>query len=237
MNKKKFYIVLDSETCNTIEQPLCYDIGWVVCDRNGNIYEERSFVVAEIFLDMKDLMQTAYYAEKIPEYWADIKGGNRTIKTMWNIRKVLLADMEKYDTKRVGAYNMGFDKRALNNLVRYTSKSWARWFFPYGTEFFCIWSMACNMLLNTKSYINFALENNLVSACDNIQTSAECAYKFVTKQTDFEEEHKGLEDVKIEVAIMARCYKTHKKLENDLNSACWRVVQKKRKEIDERASK
>ena len=232
MNKKKYYIVLDTETCNSVEQPLPYDIGWCVCDRNGNIYEERSFVVAETFLDMKDVMKSAYYAEKIPQYWEDIKSGNRIIKPMWTIRRQLLDDMKKYDTKRVGAYNMGFDKRALNNLVRYVSKSWARWFFPFGTEFFDIWNMACSMLLNTKTYINFALKNGLVSEANNIQTSAECAYKFITKQTDFTEEHKGLEDCRIEVAVMASCYRTHKKIENNLNSSCWRKVQEKRNQLE-----
>jgi hypothetical protein len=130
---------------------------------------------------------------------------------------------------------MGFDKRALNNLIRYTSKSWARWFFPYNIEYFCIWNFACSVLLNTKSYIDFAIENNLISEADNIQTSAECAYKFITNNTEFREEHKGLDDVLIEVAIMAQCYKTHKKIENSVNSACWRKVQRKRKEMDLRA--
>ena len=231
MSKKKFYIVLDTETANSVEEPLPYDIGWAVCDRDGNIYEERSFVVAEIFCDMKDVMQSAYYAEKIPTYWEDIKAGARSIKPMWAIRKLLLEDMKIYNTNRVGAYNMSFDKRALNNLIRYTSKSWLRWFFPYNTEFFCIWNFACSVLLNTRGYINFALENGLVSDKDNIQTSAECAYKFITKNTEFSEEHKGLEDVRIEVAIMARCYKTHKKIENNVNSSCWRKVQQKRKSM------
>jgi hypothetical protein len=235
MANKKYFIVLDTETANSVEQPLPYDIGWAVCDRDGNIYEERSFVVSEVFLDMKDLMKTAYYAEKIPTYWKDIKTGVRSIKPMWAIRKQLLADMENYNTNRIGAYNMGFDKRALNNLIRYTSKSWARWFFPYGTEFFCIWNFACSVLLNTKSYVDFALENGLISDCNNIQTSAECAYKFITKNTEFSEEHKGLEDVRIEVEIMARCYKTHKKIENNINSSCWRKVQTKRRQIEERA--
>ena len=232
---KKYYIVLDTETANTIEQPIPYDIGWVVCDRDGNIYERRSFVVAEVFCDMKDVMQSAYYAEKIPQYWKDIKNGTRSIKPMWTIRKMFIEDLKTYNTNRVGAYNMGFDKRALNNLIRYTSKSWARWFFPYDTEYFCIWNFACSVLLNTKSYIKFAIENNLISEADNIQTSAECAYKFITNNTEFREEHKGLDDVLIEVAIMAKCYKTHKKIENSVNSACWRKVQRKRKEIDLRA--
>lgn len=231
MSKKKFYIVLDTETANSVEEPLPYDIGWVVCDRDGNIYEEHSFVVAEIFCDMKDLMQSAYYAEKIPTYWEDIKAGTRSIKPMWAIRKLLLEDMKTYNTNRVGAYNMSFDKRALNNLIRYTSKSWLRWFFPYGTEFFCIWTFACSVLLNTKGYVNFALENGLVSDKGNIQTSAECAYKFITKNCDFEEEHRGLEDVRIEVEIMARCYKTHKKIQNNVNPGCWQKVQQKRKSM------
>ena len=230
--QKNYYVVLDTETANSVEQPLPYDIGWVICDRDGNIYEERSFVVAETFIDMKDVMQSAYYAEKIPQYWEDIKAGTRLIRPMWTIRRQLLDDMTTYNTNRVGAYNMGFDKRALNNLIRYTSKSWARWFFPYNTEFFCIWNFACSVLLNTKSYIDFALTNGLVSDYGNIQTSAETAYKFITGDTEFKEEHKGLEDVKIEVAIMAKCYKTHKKIENNVNSACWRKVQNKRKEID-----
>ena len=144
-------LVIDTETCNTIEQPLPYDIGYAICDRKGNIYVKRSFVVAEVFLDLADVMKSAYYAEKIPHYWEDIKSGKRVIKSIYSIRKQIKEDMKNYSIKKVGAYNMGFDKRALNNLIRYTTKSFIRWFFPFGTEFFCIWSMACQTLLNTKS--------------------------------------------------------------------------------------
>ena len=86
--KKEMYLVIDTETCNTIEQPLPYDIGYAICDRYGNIYLERSFIVAEMFLDRKDLMQSAYFAEKIPQYWEDIKNGTREIKSIFNIRNL-----------------------------------------------------------------------------------------------------------------------------------------------------
>ena len=229
--QKEKFLVIDTETCNTIEQPLPYDIGYAICDRDGHIYLERSFVVAETFLDMKDVMKSAYYAEKIPHYWDDIKKGTRQIRTFLNIRKQIFADMKAYNIKKVGAYNMGFDKRALNNLTRYTTKSFLRWFFPFGTEFFCIWTMACNTLLNTTTYIRFAEENGLVSEADNVKTSAESCYKFITKSVDFEEKHTGLEDVEIEVDIMAKCFATHKKMVKDINPACWQIVQKKRKEL------
>lgn len=230
--QKEFYLIIDTETCNTIEQPLPYDIGYAICDRQGNIQVERSFVVAETFLDMKDTMKSAYFAEKIPQYWEDIKNGSREIKSVWKIRKQIFEDMKKYNVKKVGAYNMGFDKRALNNLMRYTTKSFCRWFFPFGTEFFCIWSMACQTLLNTTSYIKFAIENGFESECGNIQTSAETCYRFLTNSVNFAESHTGLEDVKIEIEIMTKCFNTHKKMDKKINSACWRLPQRKRKELD-----
>ena len=230
--RKEMYLVIDTETCNTIEQPLPYDIGYAICDRMGNIALERSFVVAEMFLDHKDLMKSAYFAEKIPNYWEDIKKGTREIKSIFNIRKQILADMRAYKVKKVGAYNMGFDKRALNNLIRYCSKSFLRWFFPFGTQYFCIWNMACSTLLNTTSFVKFALKNGRVSDKNNLLTSAEVCYQFITDNVGFTEEHTGLEDVRIEVEILARCYKTHKKLNKEINSACWRLPQKKRKELE-----
>lgn len=230
--KKEWYLVIDTETCNTIEQPLPYDIGYAICDRYGNIVIERSFMVAEIFINHKDLMKSAYFAEKIPQYWEDLKNGKRELKSIFNIRKQIHTDMKNYKVKKVGAYNMGFDKRALNNDIRYCSKSFFRWFFPFGTEYFCIWNMACQVLLNSTSYVKFALQNGLVSDKDNILTNAECCYQFLTKNLDFKEEHTGLEDVRIEVDILAKCYSTHKKMDKSINSACWRLPQRKRKELD-----
>lgn len=234
MREREFYLVIDTETCNTIEQPFCYDIGYAIADRFGNIYERRSYVVAEIFLDMKDVMQSAYYAEKIPQYWAEIQSGERELKTLSYIRKQIFADIKEYKIKKVFAYNMGFDKRALNNTIRYKSQSFFRWFFPFGIEFNCIWSMACQTILNTKSYIDFAEENGFVSESDNIKTDAENCYRFLTKNIDFAEKHTGLADVEIEVQIMAKCFATHKKMDKSINASCWRIPQEKRKEIAER---
>ena len=226
--KKELFMVVDTETCNTIEQPLPYDIGYVICDRQGKIYAAHSYIVAETFLDMTDVMNSAYYAEKIPSYWEDIKSGKRIIRTMWNIRKQMYDDIKKFKVKKIGAYNMGFDKRALNNLIRYVSKSWARWWFPFGVEFFCIWNMACDVLLNSNTFRRFAEKNGYISEAGNYQTSAEIAYRYITDKNDFIESHTGLEDVLIEVDIMTKCFRKHKKMETKINGLCWRRVQRKR---------
>ena len=227
--QKEKFIVLDTETCNSVDEPIPYDIGWAVCDRDGKIYEKRSFLVAEVFLDMADVMSSAYYANKIPAYWEDVKNNKRFIKSMWNIRKQMLSDIKTYKIKKIGAYNMAFDKKALNNLMRYISKSWCRWWFPFGIEYFCIWNMACSTLLNKRTYATFAYKNGLVSEAKNIQSSAECAYKYITGNIDFAESHTGLEDVEIEVDIMAKCFSRHKKMDKNIDRFCWRKVQKNRR--------
>ena len=231
MEKEKF-IVLDTETANSVEQPLPYDIGWAVVDRDGNIYETHSYVVADIYIGCRNLMKTAYYADKIPQYEKDLKSGKRELKGFWTIRKKFFENIKEYNIKKIGAYNMLFDKRALNNDIRYISKSWARYFFPYNVEYFCIWNIACQLLMTRPSYIKFAEKNDFVSEKGNLLTNAECCYKYITKQLDFEETHMGLEDVMIETAILAYCYRQHKKFDPKPYTACWMKVQKKRKEMN-----
>ena len=228
--RKEMFLVIDTETCNTVEQPLPYDIGFAICDRMGNIAEERSYVVAETFLDMKDTMKSAYFAEKITQYWEDIKNGSREIKSIYKIRKEVKDLMKKYNVKKVGAYNMGFDKRALNNVMRYTTKSFCRWFFPFGTEFFCIWHLATQTLLQQKTFFKMAEKNDWFSEKGNLLTNAEVTYNYIKKMSDFKEEHKGLEDVRIEIEIMAHCFRQHKKMNTNINTSCWRLVQKAYKE-------
>ena len=73
---RDYILVLDTETTNTVDvdgkldmsDVLCYDIGWIVTDRQGNVYQARSFVNRDIFLYEPTLMASAYYAKKIPQY-------------------------------------------------------------------------------------------------------------------------------------------------------------------------
>lgn len=224
-------LVIDTETANSVEQPLPYDVGYAIVNtETGEIYTEKSFVVAEIFFD-DELMKGAYFADKIPQYWEDIKAKKRIVKTICSIRREIKKDMQTYSVSKVGAYNMGFDNRATKNDVRFISGSMVRWFFPFGTEFFCIWNMACTSILNTADYVRFALNNGFVSEHNNIQTSAEIAYRFLKNDIDFSESHTGLEDVKIEIEIMLAVLRSNMQYSDRIYSACWQTVQRKRKEV------
>ena len=224
-------LIIDTETANSIEQPICYDKGYFIVDLDTfEILRAHSFAVAEVLLD-KDLIKGAYYANKIPNYWNEIKSGDRELKGIWNIWKTIQADMKEFNVKDVYAYNMNFDKRSSNNTIRYLTGSAIRWFFPYGTEFHCIWHMACSSILRSKWFIKWALENGFVSEKGNIQTSAEVAYRYIIKDPDFEEMHEGLADVSIETAILFKILKSRMKYEDKPYSACWRIPQKRREEL------
>lgn len=225
--KKQYFLILDVETANSTDDPLVYDLGFVVADRQGNIYEAESLVIADIFVDEADLMETAYYHEKLPRYYADLKNGTRTMTTLAHAKYIIRDLMEKYDINTVCAYNASFDNRALNVTSRYVTKSKYRYFLPYETEINCIWHMACQVICTQKGFRKFCEQNGFISASGNLQTSAEVVYRYMTKDTDFDESHTGLEDVLIETAIMKKCYDQHKKMDKSINRLCWRIPQKR----------
>ena len=67
--RRHYILMIDTETANGLNDPLLYDLGCAVVDTHGNVYETASFVNKDIFKGCADLMQSAYYANKIPQYW------------------------------------------------------------------------------------------------------------------------------------------------------------------------
>ncbi len=237
MSSKKYYLVLDVETANSTDDALVYDLGYVVCDKKGNIYEADSFIVSDIFFEEADLMQSAYYAKKIPTYLEGIKNRAFNVVTFKQAREQLLNAMKKYKVEAVCAYNANFDYTALNTTQRWLTKSKYRFFLPYGTKVYCIWHMACQLICTQKAYIKFCLENGFVSKSGNIKTSAETVYAYMTNNADYDENHTGLEDVLIETKILAKCFAQHKAMDKNINRFCWRIPQSKAKEIEKTEGK
>ena len=178
-------------------------------------------------------MSGAFYAKKMPRYWDDIKAGKRSLKKIMNIRKILHADIAKWNITEIGAYNMAFDKKAVANDTRYITSSFLRYLFPYGMKYFCIWNMACSSILQTPEYINFILENNLLTDKGNIPTSAETVYKYLQNDIFFEESHTGLEDVRIEKDIYFAVVRSEMEYNSEVSSNCWMQVAKYYKKYKE----
>lgn len=209
-------IVIDVETTNSIDDPFCYDVGFAVIDPLGKIYESHSYVVADIFLD-SDLMESAYFKEKIPQYWEDIKNGKRLLRRFKTIKMIFADVVKQYGVKIIVAHNARFDYRALNLTQRFLTSSKYRYFFPFGIEIWDSLKMSREVLRDSVEYDNFCYENNFLTKRLAKRYTAEILYKFLTDNLDFEESHTGLEDVEIEKEIFAYCLSQ----KPEINGALW----------------
>lgn len=227
IDKRRHYIlVFDTETANTFNlnnkldcsSGLVYDFGYIVADTKGNIYKEKSFICKDIFFGMSELMKSAYYANKIPSYYKEINEGKREVKTFYEIRKDILDTIKEYNIKEVSAHNACFDIKVLNATQRYLTKSKYRYFFPRNIEIWDSLKMSNSVIAKMPTYKKFCQENNYLTKhkTPRPRTTAEILYRFISKDNNFNENHTGLEDVKIEYAIIMYCYKQKKKMQKVL---------------------
>ena len=199
------YLMFDTETTNEIDCPFCYDFGYSVIDESGKVYEQGSFVVADVFLD-KELMASAYFADKIPQYWEDIKSGKRLLRRWKTIRSIVRDVMTYHEIDTVVAHNARFDYTSTATTQRYLTCSKWRYFFPYGTKFVCTLKMA-RATFKEEAYTTFCEENQYLTTYGKPQYTAEVIYRYLTNDTTFVESHTGLEDVVIETQIFVECLK------------------------------
>lgn len=221
IDKRISYIcVVDVETAGGFDNPMVYDIGFAITDRQGRIYAERSFVIKEVF-ENKRLMNSAYYAIKVPRYIKDIANGTRTVVSFADARNEFNSLMEEYGVTKICAYNLRFDANALKNTS--IKLGVASKFLIRKMEMLCIWSLACELLYTQSTYRKVATSQGWISNAGNMKTSAEMGHRYITGLYDFEEEHTGLEDVKIEIGIMAKCFRQHKSHKSGMIANCWKI--------------
>ena len=218
--RRRYFVNLDTETCPldrevdevTPKNMWAYDIGFAIIDKKGRKYEEYSFIVKEIFFGEKELMKSSYYAEKLPQYYDDIRSGKRVVKPLYEIRAIIKDCMERYNSNIVIAHNARFDDGVLANTQRWLTKSKYRFFFPYGTEVWDTLKMARDVLSKMPTYKRFCEENGYLTKNGRLRFTAEIIFRFISKNNDFIESHTGLEDVDIERQIFAYLVRQHKKM-------------------------
>lgn len=201
MNRKHLYILIDTETANGLDNPLCYNIAWKVIDRMGNVYAEGNFINRDIFFGMRDLMESAYYANKIPQYLEQIAAGEIKVASWYEIKKAFRDTCELYNVRAVIAHNARFDYRSCSTTQRYETCSKYRYFFPKGVEIWDTLVMARDVMGNRPTYKKWCENNGYVLKNGQPRMTAEILYRYISQMQDFEEEHKAMEDVSIECEI------------------------------------
>lgn len=211
MDKRiSYYMVLDTETANSMDDPMMYDIGGAIVDRRGHVYESFSFVIYDVFCADRRLFDTAYYAVKRPLYEAQIANGERKIVGIYTARRHVHALCEKWNVKAIIAHNARFDYKSTNTTLRYLTKSKARYFLPYGIPVWDTLKMAQDTICKQPTYKWWCARNGYLQKNGKPRATAEILYRYITLNNDFIESHTGLEDVLIEKDIFVRCMAQHK---------------------------
>ena len=183
-------LILDTET--TLDNQDVFDIGWLICDKNANIYETREFLVQENF------NKTFFYENKRPMYIKKIEDLSLRVLPKDEILEILLNDINTYGAQ-VYAYNSDFDQRALNQLWNYNVDM--NDIFPYAFN-----------IATQKTY----LKENRRTPKGNMTMNAENIYQYISFDNEFEEEHTALSDCYIEMAILLKALRQHKKVDKTI---------------------
>ena len=210
--RRSYFLTIDTETANNIDNPFVFDIGGAIHDKQGNVMETFSFIVKEVFYGMPDLMAECFYQSKLPMYRTQIEQGFRQVKSWNEIRTHIHKLCDKYSVKAIIAHNMRFDYRSTNTTQRYLTYSKYRYFFPKDIPLWDTLSMARDTIVKQKTYIRFCENNGYCTKNGKPRATAEILYRYITNDVDFTESHTGLEDVLIEKEIFVKCIRQHKKM-------------------------
>lgn len=218
------FITTDTETCPMYVGAaikgwlmLVYHWAWAVHDKKGNILMSRNFVIKEIYEGQKALMASAYYAWKLPQYEQWIADGTVQLVTFAEAWKIWKADIENFGARAIIAHNASFDRDALRNTAKFIFGKPYR-IFPSEIEVWDSMKIAKSTFGQYASYRKFCENNDYLTARGQCRFTAEVCYRYITKDTDFVEDHTALEDVKIEMAITCKGFATHKKMDRVLNN-------------------
>lgn len=229
----KKFIVLDVETsrANGIS---VYDLGYIVTDIKGNIYEQQSLFISDIALEEKgntlvlsDEILKSHFAHKVKDfYFKGVLKGDWQLVTFKEAFNRFNKSIEQFKIKEVYAYNMGFDYRHLQNT---SAGLLGHEFFPNNLKIKCIWAFASNTICNNRNYFKWCEANNKITECGNIRTNAETVFGYLNNDPKYVEPHTGLEDCKIELQILQACKKRKRKEDSAIKTDCWRIPNKKYK--------
>lgn len=192
-------VVFDTETAN-LEKPFAYNIGYAICDTDtAEVLVKRDFVAEQVWHN-EMLFTTAYYANKRPLYVERMRARKTVMDKYGYICRQMAKDFRDHAVQVAFAFNSPFDDRV----------------FQYNCEWFhCLNPFDNIPIFDIRGYVHeFLVTPDFLAFCDkhgyytesgNYSTTAETMFRYLSDNTDFEEEHTALADSEIELAILLKC--------------------------------
>ena len=213
--KEKRFMVCDTESTGLGSKAFVFDFGYVISNRKGKIFCERNFLIREILTDPRVMLGALYNKE-----WRAMMGGklfsvyipalnNDTMHlTNWrDALQVMRDDINTFGVDVFSAYNLPFDLGAMqktHNRIVEKNLDFSN------LDLLCLWEFASITVLRTRLYhdtcarLNNPLTHDWISAANNVRTTAEKTYAFLSGDDDFVESHTALHDAQIETEILHR---------------------------------
>lgn len=217
MAKKKFFLIVDTETTQTDRVA---DFGAVICDRQGTVHAQAGVLVRDFYAhprlhplfhihgDAGDIWSKAKLPQRYERYDKMVENGSRMIASVPAINKWLAQAQAKY-RPTLTAYNLAFDEGKCRNSDIDLSIFEDR---------FCLWHAAAGRWAHTLPYRRFIMETvgfNPPTDKGNMSylTNAEVMARFVLGNPELPDEpHTALEDaLGYELPILTALIATTKK--------------------------
>lgn len=221
--------MIDSLTIATIDTETVgleghvYDIGYCIHNKRGEIALERNWLVEENFTDPAKMMGAFYAGKHFTHYARMLQDGEVRLTPWAEIVATMRADFLVHGVNVVAAYNAGFDFRVLAQTHRELAGEGKM--LTDAVKVLDIWQFACETKLSQKAYANIARAMGWVSPAGNIKTGAEFAHRYCSGDHSFIEDHTALSDARIEVEILAECFRQKKRVPYGVvNASPWRIV-------------
>ena len=217
IRKIKYVLGIDTETIMDLQNAMPFDIGGVVYDNQKDvIVKERTYLVRK-FVNNKYIILSSWSANKYERYYKPLlstKSKEVRVESVEQIAKEFTKLIKKYNIKYMFAHNGHFDYQALKRLFEDVGvKNPFEKLDVIDTEM-----LSYKTITITKAYEKFCQEHRKVTKLENgkkesrfltstnrVRQTAESIYAFISKNANFEENHTGLEDIKIELEIFKYC--------------------------------
>lgn len=217
MAKKKFGILLDTETVSKQGETLVYDLAWLVIDNNGNVIEEHNFIIDEVYSDFPALFDSQFITYGKYLWYSDALAHDMLESvSAFDALNALYSSMCEYNISFVTAYNVPFDLKAINQTCKHFGVLNPLEVYERLTsnvlDIMDLWRLAKSHIV-TKPYEQFCVENGfLTDKHKKAKTSAEIVYRWISDDVDFVEDHTALSDCLIEVEIYVKCKRKKKRI-------------------------
>ena len=216
------FMVFDTETMG-LENRVVYDIGYYIVNRRGKVFASRRFLIHEVITNPEIMMNAFYHSKVYSEYLPMVDNSDIKLIHSWeDVQNYIREDINTFAVNTMAAYNLPFDMSALNATNKHCN---TRKLLNVRPVLLDLWLYSCLYLFNTNFYKEMAKDNGWISPAGNYRTTAEHAYRFITRDAEYIEPHTALEDAEIETEILLKLLAKKRKIPyNVLNSHPWRIV-------------